>query len=991
MALVPYFPPVAQRTTPVPREVLPVKQVVDLLMKAAMQAVDKESSGTQEIKEVVLHPIRVKEHNLFAGDASPPVKSSPLKGVRDLQLRAHVVNQVLIRDFYSGDRGEHLVKWVKSLYVVADWLWESYRDGAAPELTPVESMSSRRSVPYTPSPINFDAATPAGRDGMYKKHIEEDPYQPFEQYVVKSVHQHFQESTADPIVSIRVKRHPNTIPDTEKAMHNFMIMLELEAEHGVLDPDNTEQNPLHPALLAGVWALSSLHDNFSQDPNALDDPSFWLLQLLNHSLSRNHCYQKMPPGKRAHPHLALPTAAALAIFQARNRPAIRSSIELKYQRMFRALHLMVVQKVCLVLRTRFKRLHKLEPTKENKVDPTAFNKAAGFHKAHLNEAEESWRKGTSSEPQEILLLQQQQRLLTFSEEHDQEELDNASLPEVGKLAGEAERRKVAMAFLQRSDLPAPVCTTAAALAGDARVVSAKQALYSRVNDIDQSMALHKIYTDCVTNHYEEERLRYASEQDALLERMREAWSEGNEAEVESRSGQFAECGKCAVHLSASTGRSGFLRSVATGQISLNMFAHHSSFCGANEAIYGCRVPDEWCQEGGGKPKLGNAAVNIQQVVEKMFPCNGGGLISAAVYGPDGAWAAERAVLLKLLEELQSVLRGLQSADTAKQVVHLPMIMVCAKKWNNSGGVLAIGESELKQVCEYIASKERARQEMDACVVAMQDQMHHVVEAAFRFVLLRSLPGRACAAVEERRTLPIRSSDDRVAAVARAHLYMMLAIAQRRNMRTTTDEPIFSVDVHGLHLANTHLWACNDWVGFCMMVDVALSAEGGYMGREQASVSLLTLPAFMLSDDGIVEVPLHSQDAGQIIDQMVVRTEGRYGTAPATSFLYLHPFNCTRCVQLLRLNWNAYRYLRPTAKTEDISRFSRMHPWKGQPVHIASEDRELATTLYIKEYERFVQRGSQVVAESTALPPITYNDPDDDELSEPTPSKVPRRL
>lgn len=277
MALVPYFPPVAQRTTPVPREVLPVKQVVDLLMKAAMQAVDKESSGTQEIKEVVLHPIRVKEHNLFAGDASPPVKSSPLKGVRD-------------------------------------------RDGAAPELTPVESMSSRRSVPYTPSPINFDAATPAGRDGMYKKHIEEDPYQPFEQYVVKSVHQHFQESTADPIVSIRVKRHPNTIPDTEKAMHNFMIMLELEAEHGVLDPDNTEQNPLHPALLAGVWALSSLHDNFSQDPNALDDPSFWLLQLLNHSLSRNHCYQKMPPGKRAHPHLALPTAAALAIFQARNRP-----------------------------------------------------------------------------------------------------------------------------------------------------------------------------------------------------------------------------------------------------------------------------------------------------------------------------------------------------------------------------------------------------------------------------------------------------------------------------------------------------------------------------------------------------------------------------------------------------------------------------------------------------------------------------------------------
>lgn len=954
-----------------------------------MQAVDNESSGTQEIKEIVLHPIRVQEHNLFAGDTSPPLKSTPLKGVRDLQLRAHVVNQILLRDFYSGDRGEHLVVWVQSLYAVADWLWETYRDGAAPELTPIQSIPSRRPISYTPSPIDFEAATPAMRDGMYKKHLEEDPYQPFEQYSVKSVHPYFEEVAGEPIISIRVKRRHGSDAETEKAMHSFMRMLELEAEHGVLDPDNTEQNPLHPSLLAGVWALSSLHDNFSQDPNALDDPSFWLLQLLNHSLSRNHCYQKMPPGKRAHPHLALPSAPALAIFQARNRPAIRSSIELKYQRMFRALHLMVVQKVCLVLRTRFKRLHSLEPTRDNKVDPTAFNKAAGFHKAHLNEAEESWRKGTSSEPREILLLQQQQRLLTVSEDQDQDEADSSSVSEGGKLAGETERRKVAMSFLQRSDLSPPVCTTASALAGDERVLRAKQVLYSRVNDIDQSMALHKIYTDCVTGHYDLERLRYGREQNDVLDKMRAAWKEGDSEQVDALSGQFAEYGKCAVHLSASTGRSGFLKGVASQQISLNMFAHHSSFYGENEEVYGCRVPYDWCREGGGQPTLGNASVNIQQVVERMFPCNGGGLISAALYGPDGAWAAERDVLLKLLRELQDVLKVQSGIGVAEKVVHLPMITICAKKWMKENGVLAIEESELQNVCEYIASKERARQEMDGCVAVMHDQMHHVVAAAFRFLLLRSLPGRAGVAIAERRTLPMRSSDDRVAAVARAHLYLMLAIASHRNMRTTTDDPIFSTDVHGLHLANTHLWACNDWIGFCMMVEVALSAEGGYMGREQASVSLLALPSFMLSNRGIVEVPLHSQDAGQIIDQMAIRTEGRFGSAPASSFLDLHPFSCSRCVQLLRLNWNAYRYLRPNAKTEDISRFSRMHPWKGQQVYISSEDREMATLLYVKEYERFMQRGTQAVAESTALPPLTHNGRDDDTTSEQRLTKSPR--
>ena len=519
-----------------------------------------------------------------------------------------------------------------------------------------------------------------------------------------------------------------------------------------------------------------------------------------------------------------------------------------------------------------------------------------------------------------------------------------------------------MAFLERDDLNSPVCTTASALACDPRVTHAKEVLYNRVNDIDQSMGLHQIYTDAVTRNYDREKERHGTEQDSVLARMREAWNSGDNALVDELSNMFATCGQSAVHLSTFTGRAEFLRGVATGQVSLNMFERHSSFRGSNEGVYGCGVPKEWLREEGGRPNVGGGSVTVQQVVEKLFPGHGGGLINAMAYGPDGAWAAEREVLLKLLKELNDALR-----TAAGRVVHLPMIIVCAKKWDHTGQAPGIGESEMHQIREYMASKERVRQEMDQCISVMHNQMHHVVEAAFRFVLLRSLPGAVGAA---RGTLPMRSSDDRVAAVARAHLYLMLAVARHRNIRTVSDEPIFSTEGHGLCLASTRLWACTDWVGFCMMVDVALSAEGGSLGREQAAVSLLPLPSFMLSIDGVTEVPLHSNDAGQIIAQMAIRTESRYGSAPIASFVELHPFNCVRCAQLLRLNWNAYRHLRPSAKTEDISRFSRTHPWKGQPVYISPEEREVATAFYVREYERFMQRSSEFVADSTVLPPLT---------------------
>eukprot|EP00966_Prymnesium_polylepis_P272150 6287987-Prymnesium_polylepis.1 len=204
MALVPYRQAAAKRNVPAPREVIPTSEINDLLVKAATRAVEQASSGISEVKDIVLHAIRVAEHDAFSnGGASPPIQSSPLKGTHDLQLRAHVVNQVLIRDFYSGGRGEHLKEWVESLYTVSEWLWESYREGAAPEPTRIESMPQRRPIHYTPESIDFGAASPATRYKVYKAHMEADPYQPFERYAVKSVHAYFDEGGSEEMMSIR--------------------------------------------------------------------------------------------------------------------------------------------------------------------------------------------------------------------------------------------------------------------------------------------------------------------------------------------------------------------------------------------------------------------------------------------------------------------------------------------------------------------------------------------------------------------------------------------------------------------------------------------------------------------------------------------------------------------------------------------------------------------------------------------------------------------
>ena len=233
------IPPTAKSHVPLPREVLPVLEINDLLITAATRAMEEESSGANEIRNIVLQPIRVEYHKTCKDFTLAALQGSPLKGSRDLQLRAHVVNQVMIRDFYSGHRGQHMKEWVNSLYYVSDWLWESYREGAAPELNVVESIPSRRPIPYTPQPIDFVNAPPATKEIFYKQHIRSDPYQPFESYSVKTVHPYFENCSTEEIVSIRVKKTPNALQCTETAMHHFMRMLQLETQHGVLDADNT--------------------------------------------------------------------------------------------------------------------------------------------------------------------------------------------------------------------------------------------------------------------------------------------------------------------------------------------------------------------------------------------------------------------------------------------------------------------------------------------------------------------------------------------------------------------------------------------------------------------------------------------------------------------------------------------------------------------------------------------------------------------------------
>jgi hypothetical protein len=917
----------------------------------------------------------------------------------------------MIRDFYSGHRGQHMKEWVNSLYYVSDWLWESYREGAAPELNVVESIPSRRPIPYTPQPIDFVNAPPATKEIFYKQHIRSDPYQPFESYSVKTVHPYFENCSTEEIVSIRVKKTPNALQCTETAMHHFMRMLQLETQHGVLDADNTNDESVHPALMAGIWALSNLHDNFSQDPNAFDDPSFWLLQLLNHSLSRNHCYQKMTPGKRDHPRLTIPVTPTLALFQARNRAAVRSNVDLKYQRMFRALHLIVVQKICLVLRTRFKRLHQIDSTKNNRVDPTMFNKAAGFHKAHLNEAEDSWRKSTEGSIDEILKLQQkqqqqqqQQQPSTYPEEadivHDNHCVIFSRLPETSKLTAESERLKLAMTFLQRNDLTLPICTTVGAIVNDVRAWKAKEVLFHRVNHIDQCIALHQIYSQFVLKRYEEDRFTNGQAQDKLLNQMRQAWKEGKAQLVSDLTTHFTERGASAVHDSTYNARAAFLKSVATGDISLNTFSHHSSFHGSeNEDTYGCRVPDEWCAESGCKPKIGKESITVKNIGDILFPSNGGSLANASVCGPDGQLAAERNVLLMLLKELHDVLKLKSTELSHETVIHLPMSLVCSKKWGPQEKCYEISNEDFKQVRDYISKKENIRLQMDACLVSMKVTMQHVVKAAFRFVMLRSLPTNSnnnnnnnnnnnavAACKQHHQLLPSRASDDRVAHVARAHLYLMIAISKRRNMRTISDQPIFCMKEHGLEMEDPPSWSETDWLGFSMITDVALSAESGRIGREQSSVPLFVLPPYMLSQCDIVELPVHlcgtHRTTTTTIDAMEKDARIRFGIAMTTSFLDLHPFHGPRCAQLLRLNWNAHKYLRVNSKTEDVYKFSKIHPWKDQPTFISHDDRREATAVYVREYERFVKKTSQIVdnnsnpqssSSSSSSSPFVYND------------------
>jgi hypothetical protein len=865
----------------------------DYLIEAAKKAVKAETNGVREVRDV-LHAMRAEERrSVLCYEPKKPQRSS-----QELQLRAHAVDQILMRDFCSGLRGENLKDWAKSFYVVSDWLFESYRQGAAPELTPINRMRDRCEIQYQPNAIiDFASASNAERDAIYKEHVKSDPYQPLEKYNVSSVHPDFNNGE---MFSIRVRLNNKTASKTASAMQHYMRMLRAEAEFGILDPENNEVNSLQPALLAGLWALSSLHDNFSQDPNALDDPAFWILQMLNHSLSRNHCYKKMTPGKRESPHLAIPTTPELAVFRARNRAAARQNVEMKYKRMFRALHLMVVQKICLVLRTRFKRLHNIQASKKCRVDPTAFNKAVGFQKAHLNEAEESWRsdKRRSSAAKQTavdVVAPAGQKKRANHEDAEQ------------NIVKEDDRRRTASYFLQRRDLTPPICTTVRALLENKQVSRAKEIVAKRVNEIDECMALHAMYVEFTRRQ-------------------------------------------------TSVGAARFLREA-------RLFGRHSSFCGENEAIYGCSAPGDWLAEGG-KSTL------VQAGTDDFYSFNNKiSLTKTAVYGHGGTWDVERAVLLKLLRDLQDTVG--RNDDDPDAAVQIPMLWVCAKEWSGIPRGSEIGVEELGNVCDYIARKESVRADMSACLVAFYDQMHHVVEAAFRFLLRRSLPG-----TEGRCALPVRASDDRVAQVARAHVYLMLSVAMHRNMRTSAGEPVFYVGRDGLQMANTRLWSDSDWVGFAIMTEIALSAESARFEREKTSVRLLLVPDHMVSRCGIVETHIRAQDTVSIIDDMAAEAEVSFGVSPTTSFIqFCGSFSGPRSIQMLRLNCGAYKYIRTDAKADDIARIARTQPWKGEVTQILPEERRLSTEFFYSEYETTcTQRGAQLqVGGFASAPPRTQED------------------
>jgi hypothetical protein len=309
----------------------------------------------------------------------------------------------------------------------------------------------------------------------------------------------------------------------------------------------------------------------------------------------------------------------------------------------------------------------------------------------------------------------------------------------------------------------------------------------------------------------------------------------------------------------------------------------------------------------------------------------------------------------LLKELQDALRSGIHEQKDDTFVHLPMLLVSAKRWDHIPKGSSIEQEELAQVSEYIVAKERIRGDMDACIACVYNNMHHSIEAAFRFALLRSLPGGGKHNSDESFTLPVRASDDRVAQVARAHLYMMLAISKQRDMRTSGGDPIFSVTDDGLELANSRTWCDQDWVGFCMVVEVALSAERAETGKEEAYVPLLDSPLYMLSREGIIRVSFHVQDAESYIDRLATRAQLSYGSVPVTSFLQFGPtFSGPRCEKLLHLHWRTHRFLRTNSKAEDIPRACKSIPWKGKLAHIDARDRRAATEIFVKEYERHAQ-------------------------------------
>jgi len=926
-------------TTPKPRELVRTAVLHDLVAHAARVAVRNSSQGIQEIRDVVLYPVRLADYHARNESCPLPSLDTPLKGSKDLLVRAHVVNQILLRDFYSGRRGPHLKRWVSCFYVVAEWLWCSYRDGAGPELTSVNRMRERTPIPYDDLPVKYDeSSTRAVKEETYMKHVRGDPYQPFEEYVVSSTHPHFETAAASDMKSIRVRRSSESQGQTEAAMECFMEMLTLEAVSGVLDAGSSQTNPLEGATLAGMWSLCNLHDNFSQDPNAFDDPAFWVLQLMNHSLSRNHCYQKMTLGAKGRSYLVLPSTEDIDTTGGRRRQTARLCTTVRYQRMFRALHLIVVQKICLVLRTRFKRLHAIESTLHNRIDPTTFNKAVGFYKSHLNEAEESWRKCNSAESANVILRpKKRQRSMLAAHSETADAHVAAGRPSAAKKRAAAcscKTHSLSSDFLDRCDLRRPSCVPVGRVVANEHVHEARECAFHRVVQIDKLVALHRSYHAHVSSYYEYEKRRVGALQDMVLCELRDAWfADNNAARVGELSSRFSEYGKCVIHLLNGNEKAHVLRKIRNGDAVVKIDERCSSFHGDNEQRYGCRVPHDWVR---------SITLHGDSVHDMFTGQQHGDLTDVKLYGEEGKAQKERNLLLRLLEELQDIVK-IHGTHGGAVHVHLPSLLTCAHRWSNGN---IITSDELSDLEQYIYRKHESAIEMNECLTTMYHHAHHAVQAAFCFLLSRSLRAR------EASRAPTGSDED-VAETARAHLYLMLSVAALRNMRTLDGDEVFFVSRRGLEMHDTNAWARLDWIGFGIMVEIALSAESNFMGRGDVSVSLLPLPAHMVSKRGIHAIPSRLHEATSKLVTMDNDAEARFGTRPMTSFLELYPFEGPRCEQLMRLNWSSYRYLRSNATVEDVPRSLRVHPWKGQPLLVPDDVRRRCTDALIEDFEAVV--------------------------------------